>query len=120
MAGGQDTHHTYPNKLRRKLEKYAPKIVPGEIFLTRNGRGLSGRQIWAEMKSTCKRAGILPTKVFPHNLRHVFASVFYKANRDVVQPADNLGHSGIETTGIYLVSSGEEHIRKSDRQDLVL
>jgi len=111
-----------PNKLRRKLEKYAKKqkIVSGEIFLTRNGRGLSRRQIWAEMKSICKKAGILPTKVFPHNLRHVFARAFYKASRDVVQLADILGHSSIETTRIYLVSSGAEHIRRLNQLPLIL
>lgn len=111
-----------PNKLRRKLEKYAKKQknASGEIFLTRNGKGLSRRQIWAEMKAICKKTGILPTKVFPHNLRHVFARTFYKASKDVVQLADILGHSSIETTRIYLVPSGAEHIRRLNRLELIL
>lgn len=100
-----------PGKLCRKLQKYAKKqkIVSGEIFLTRNGGPLTRKQIWAEMKSLCREAGVEATKVFPHNLRHLFARVFYKANRDVAKLADILGHSSIETTRIYLISTGTEH-----------
>ena len=100
-----------PGKLCRKLLKYArkQKTASGEIFLTRSGRGLSRRQIWAEMKSLCARAGVEPTKVFPHNLRHLFARTFYRVCRDVVKLADVLGHSSIETTRIYLISTGAEH-----------
>ena len=110
-----------PQKLCRKLQKYAKKqkIVSGEIFLTRNGKGLSRRQIWAEMKGICRRAGVAASKVFPHNLRHLFAQTFYRAYRDVVKLADVLGHSSIETTRIYLVSTGEEHARQLDRLGLV-
>ena len=110
-----------PGKLCRKLQKYArkQKIVSGEIFLTRNEKGLSRRQIWAEMKSLCARAGVAASKVFPHNLRHLFAQAFYRACRDVVKLADVLGHSSIETTRIYLVSTGEEHARQLDRLGLV-
>ncbi len=110
-----------PGKLCRKLQKYAKKqkIVSGEIFLTRNGKSLSRRQIWAEMKSLCGRAGIAPSKVFPHNLRHLFARAFYKVCQDVVKLADVLGHSSIETTRVYLVSSGAEHARQLDRLGLV-
>ena len=100
-----------PGKLCRKLKKYArtQKIAAGEVFLTRSGRGLSRRQIWAEMKRLCKTAGVEPSKVFPHNLRHLFARSFYKVCRDVVKLADVLGHSSIETTRIYLISTGAEH-----------
>ena len=70
----------------------------GEIFLTRNGTGLSRRQIWAEMKALCARAGVEPGKVFPHNLRHLFATAFYRACRDIARLADVLGHSSLETT----------------------
>ncbi|MGI5897524.1 MAG: tyrosine-type recombinase/integrase [Oscillospiraceae bacterium] len=100
-----------PGKLCRKLKKYArtQKIASGEVFLTRSGRGLSRRQIWAEMKRLCKTAGVEPSKVFPHNLRHLFARSFYKVCRDVVKLADVLGHSSIETTRIYLISTGAEH-----------
>ena len=110
-----------PGKLCRKLQKYArkQKIVSGEIFLTRNGKGLSRRQIWAEMKSICDRAGVAATKVFPHNLRHLFARAFYQAYRDVVKLADVLGHSSIETTRIYLISTGAEHARQMDRLGLI-
>ncbi len=110
-----------PGKLCRKLLKYVKKkkIVSGEIFLTRNGKGLSRRQIWAEMKAICQRAGVAPSKVFPHNLRHLFAVTFYRACRDVVQLADVLGHSSVETTRIYLVSTGAEYLQRMDRLELV-
>ena len=110
-----------PGKLCRKLQKYArkQKIVSGEIFLTRNGKGLSRRQIWAEMKSLCEKAGVAATKVFPHNLRHLFAQAFYRACHDVVKLADVLGHSSIETTRIYLISTGAEHVRQLDRLGLI-
>ena len=110
-----------PGKLCRKLQKYArkQKIVSGEIFLTRNGKGLSRRQIWAEMKSLCEKAGVAPSKVFPHNLRHLFAQAFYRVCHDVVKLADVLGHSSIETTRIYLISTGAEHVRQLDRLGLI-
>ena len=110
-----------PRKLCRKLLKYAKKnkTASGEIFLTRNGTSLSRRQIWAELKHLCRYAGVEPSKVFPHNLRHLFATIFYKACKDIVRLADVLGHSSIETTRIYLVTSGTEHIRQLERLGLV-
>ena len=110
-----------PGKLCRKLLKYAEKqkTASGEIFLTRSGRGLSRRQIWAEMKGLCKAAGVAATKVFPHNLRHLFARTFYRACRDVAKLADVLGHSSIETTRIYLISTGAEHARRMERLGLI-
>ena len=110
-----------PNKLCRKLLKYAKKnkTASGEIFLTRNGTPLSRRQIWAEMKGLCKTAGVAASKVFPHNLRHLFAAAFYRASRDIVKLADVLGHSSLETTRIYLLTSGAEHQRQLDRLGLV-
>lgn len=110
-----------PGKLCRKLQKYArkQKITSGEIFLTRSGKGISRRQIWAEMKALCKKANVAPSKVFPHNLRHLFARTFYHACRDIAKLADVLGHSSIETTRIYLVSTGAEHARQLDRMGLV-
>ncbi len=110
-----------PGKLCRKLIKYARKrkIASGEIFLTRSGKGLSRRQIWAEMKALCAKAGVERSKVFPHNLRHLFARSFYRACRDVVKLADVLGHSNIETTRIYLISTGAEHARQLERLGLV-
>ena len=93
-----------PGKLCRKLEKYArqKKITSGELFLTRSGRPMSRKQIWAEMKGVCRAAGVAPSKVFPHNLRHLFARCFYRVSRDVAKLADVLGHSSIETTRISL------------------
>ena len=110
-----------PGKLCRKLLKYARKnkTASGEIFLTRNGTSLSRRQIWAEMKALCAKAGVEASKVFPHNLRHLFAITFYRVCRDIVRLADVLGHSSIETTRIYLVTSGEEHAKLLDRLRLV-
>ena len=110
-----------PSKLCRKLLKYAKqqKTASGEIFLTRNGTPLSRRQIWAEMKGLCKTAGVAASKVFPHNLRHLFAAAFYRASRDIVKLADVLGHSSLETTRIYLLTSGAEHQRQLDRLGLV-
>lgn len=110
-----------PGKLCRKLLKYArkQKTVSGEIFLTRNGSSLSRRQIWAEMKRLCVRAGVEPSKVFPHNLRHLFARAFYRACKDMARLADILGHSSLETTRIYLLTTGTEHRRQMERLGLV-
>lgn len=110
-----------PAKLCRKLLKYAKKqeTVSGEVFLTRNGNPLSRRQIWAEMKALCSHADVEPSKVFPHNLRHLFATAFYQACKDIAKLADVLGHSSIETTRIYLLTSGAEHRKELDRLGLV-
>ena len=110
-----------PGKLRRKLLQYARthKIASGELFLTRSGRPMSRKQIWAEMKGVCRAAGVAPSKVFPHNLRHLFARCFYRVSRDVAKLADVLGHSSIETTRIYLISTGAEHARTLDQLRLI-
>lgn len=110
-----------PQKLCRKLLKYArkQKIPAGELFLTGEGRGMSRKQIWREMKSLCEEAQVEPSKVFPHNLRHLFATLFYRACRDIVKLADVLGHSSIETTRVYLISTGTEHARWLDRLGVV-
>ena len=111
-----------PGKLCRKLLKYAKrrKIASGEVFITGSGRSLSRKQIWAELKALCKKAGVAAGKVFPHNLRHLFARTFYKVCRDIVKLADELGHSSIETTRIYLISTGEEHAGSVARLGLLL
>ena len=110
-----------PAKLCRKLLKYAgkQKTASGEIFLTRSGKSLSRRQIWREMKNLCERAGVAPSKVFPHNLRHLFATVFYRACRDIVKLADILGHSSVNTTRIYLMTTSKEHARQLEKLGLV-
>lgn len=109
-------------KLCKKLLKYTKgqKITSGEIFLTRSGRGLGRKQIWAEMKALCKKAGVESGKVFPHNLRHLFARTFYKVCKDVVRLADVLGHSSIETTRIYLISTGAEHLQTLNKLQLLI
>ena len=110
-----------PGKLCRKLLKYAhrQKIASGELFLTGSGRAMNRKEIWASMKRLCRAAGVDPRKVFPHNLRHLFARVFYQAQKDIAKLADLLGHSSVETTRIYLLSSGEEHQQALDRLRLV-
>ena len=111
-----------PTKLCRKLLKYAKKqkIASGEIFVTKSGKGITRKQVWAEMKALCQKAGVAASKVFPHNLRHLFARIFYRATKDVAKLADLLGHSSIETTRIYLLSTGEEHEKLLNRLQLVL
>ena len=98
------------NRLCRKLQKYArqQKTASGEIFITQSGMGMDRKQIWAEMKALCKAAGVERGKVYPHNLRSLFARSFYSACHDVVRLADVLGHSSIETNRIYILSTGKE------------
>ena len=110
-----------PDRLCRRLLQYArkQKITSGEIFLTGGGKRLSRTQIWAEMKRLCRAAGVAAGKVFPHNLRHLFARTFYRACQDVVKLADILGHSSIETTRIYLLTTGTEHLRQLERLGLL-
>ena len=110
-----------PDKLCRKLLKYArhKKIASGEIFRTESGKSLGRRQIWAEMKQLCKYAGVAPSKVFPHNLRHLFATTFYPACRDISRLAAVSGHSSIETTRIYLLTTGSEQVKQMDQLGLV-
>lgn len=110
-----------PGKLCRKLLKYArkQKIASGEIFLTRSGKSMSRHQIWAEMKALCAHAKVRASKVFPHNLRHLFARAFYRACRDVVRLAGVLGHSSIETTRIYLITTGVEYRKQMSRLGLI-
>ena len=110
-----------PGKLCRKLLKFAKKqkTASGEIFLTKNGTSMSRRQIWGELKRLCRSAGVEPSKVFPHNLRHLFATTFYRVYKDIVHLADVLGHSSIDTTRIYLLTSGAEQSRQLNRLGLV-
>lgn len=110
-----------PGKLCRKLNRYAKKqgVKAGPVFCTRNGRPLSRGQIWAQMKALCAVAGVAPSKVFPHNLRRLFAAAFYKVSRDIVRLADILGHSSIETTRLYLLSTEGEELRRLNRMGLV-
>ena len=110
-----------PHRLCRKLQKYAKKqkIASGKIFLTQDGLPVSRQYVWTRMKALCEPAGVERTKVFPHNLRSLFARSFYGSCHDVVRLADVLGHSSIETTRIYLMSTGKEYLRQLDKLGLV-
>lgn len=110
-----------PRRLCPQLLRWAAKqgIRAGAVFRTRTGAPVGRRQVWRQMKSLCAAARVAAAKVFPHNLRHLFAVSFYAASRDIVRLADVLGHSSLETTRIYLVTSGREHRRTLDRLQLV-
>jgi len=111
-----------PKQLQNKLLTYAKKenIQSGEIFITRNGKSLDRSNIWKKMKKMCAEAGITSSKVYPHNLRKLFARVFYNEERDIAKLADLLGHTSIETTRIYILSSGSEHKKKIEKMGLLL
>ena len=110
-----------PERLCRRLLKYAQKqkTASGAIFLGKDGKALSRFQVWKLMKILAKKSGIAGKKVFPHNLRHLFAVTFYQATRDVVRLADVLGHSSVNTTRIYLLTTGEEHARAIEHLGLL-
>lgn len=109
-------------ELRQKLLRYAAEqeIPSGAIFITRTGRPISRTNIWREMKGLCEQAGVNPQKVFPHNLRHLFARVFYDIEKDIAKLADILGHSSINTTRIYIISTGDEHRRRMENMRLII
>ena len=111
-----------PGKLRKRLLDYAQKqkIRSGAIFITRNGKPLNRSHIWAQMKALCEEAGVTSGKVFPHNLRKLFARTFYGIEKDIAKLADILGHSSIDTTRIYIITTGTEHRRKMERMKLVI
>ena len=108
--------------LKQKLLRYAAKqnIQSGMIFVTRTGKSISRTNIWREMKALCVEADVNPQKVFPHNLRHLFARVFYGIEKDIAKLADILGHSSINTTRIYIISTGTEHRRRMENMHLIL
>ncbi len=108
--------------LRKKLLRYTSEqnIKTGSVFVTRCGKPVCRTNIWRDMKSLCAAAGVNPNKVFPHNLRHLFARVFYGIEKDIAKLADILGHSSINTTRIYIISSGEEHRRCMENMRLVI
>lgn len=111
-----------PNKLRGLLRKYLQKrrMSAGAVFITRTGRPLDRSNIWREMKALCECAGVSPAKVFPHNLRHLFARAYYTLEKDLSRLADLLGHSSVSTTRIYTAESGAVHARQVARLNLVL
>ena len=111
-----------PGELCQALRRYGreQKITAGPLFVTRTGRPLDRSNIWREMKKLCERSGVSPQKVFPHNLRHLFAKIFYQLEKDIVKLADILGHSSINTTRIYTKESGKSHRRMIERMKLIL
>lgn len=111
-----------PVKLKRLLLEYAKRanIHSGIIFLSPNETPLDRRAIWASMKRLCQVADVAPSKVFPHNLRKLFARTFYGIEKDIAKLADILGHSSIDTTRIYIMTTGTEHRRKIERLGLVV
>ena len=109
-------------ELKQKLLRYAAEqgIKSGMIFVTRTGKPISRTNIWREMKALCEEANVNPQKVFPHNLRHLFARVFYGIEKDIAKLADILGHSSINTTRIYIISTSTEHRRRMENMRLII
>ncbi len=108
--------------LQKKLLKYATEqgITSGILFVTKSGKPLDRSNIWRAMKDLCEQAGVSPKKVFPHNLRHLFARTFYGIEKDIAKLADILGHSNINTTRIYIITSGAEHQRRMENMRLII
>ena len=111
-----------PGKLRKILKKYAQwqKRTAGAVFVTRTGKPLDRSNIWRDMKALCESAGVSKEKVFPHNLRHLFARAFYAMEKDLSRLSDILGHSSINTTRIYTAESGSVHAAQMERLGLVV
>ncbi len=109
-------------ELKQKLLRYSSEqgIKSGMIFVTRTGKPINRTNIWREMKALCKEANVNPQKVFPHNLRHLFARVFYGIEKDIAKLADILGHSSINTTRVYIISTGTEHRKKMENMRLIM
>ena len=111
-----------PAPLQKLLRDYIKRtgIQTGTVFVCKSGKPLDRSSIWRRMKALCAKAGVSPHKVFPHNLRHLFARMFYSIEKDIVRLADLLGHSSVNTTRIYTVETGEEHISCLERVQRVL
>ena len=111
-----------PHELCKRLERWCAKrrIHNGPVFLGRGGRPLDRVTVWKMLKALCKPAGVARDKVFPHNLRHLFARTFYGLEKNLSKLADLLGHSSIETTRIYIMESGDEHQKLLERMHLLL
>lgn len=111
-----------PKKLRQMLDKYLKEahITEGPVFVTRSGKPLDRSNIWRDMKALCESAGVEPEKVFPHNLRHLFARTYYGIEKDLSRLADILGHSNVNTTRIYTMESGAVHAHQIERLGLII
>ena len=110
------------HELKKKLLRYVKEqgLSTGTIFVTRGGKPVSRNSIWKDMKALCEQANVSPSKVFPHNLRHLFARTFYGIEKDIAKLADILGHASINTTRIYIVTTGAEHKRKMEHMRLII
>lgn len=110
-----------PGQLCRMLKKYAEKkeIKSGSVFISKNGKPLDRSNIWSDMKKLCESANVSKEKVFPHNLRHLFARTYYSIQKDVVRLADILGHSSVNTTRIYTMETGDVHRRQIQQLGLL-
>lgn len=122
MLKGKCRRILFPAALVRKLSRYAAerRIARGPIFTDKSGSPVSRHRVWYEMKKLGARAGVAASKVFPHNLRHLFARTFYALERDLSKLADLLGHSSVETTRLYIITAGVEHLRQLDKMKLVI
>lgn len=111
-----------PEKLCRILRKYMQKQkrTDGCVFVTKTGKPLDRSNIWRDMKALCESAGVEAGKVFPHNLRHLFARTYYSIEKDLSRLADILGHSNVNTTRIYTIESGSIHAKQLERMDLII
>ena len=122
MLKGKCRRILFPAALVRKLSRYAAerRIARGPIFTDKSGSPVSRHRVWYEMKKLGARAGVAASKVFPHNLRHLFARTYYALERDLSKLADLLGHSSVETTRLYIITAGVEHLRQLDKMKLVI
>lgn len=111
-----------PKQLCKMLKKYIKEnnIKSGSVFVTKNGKPLDRSNIWSDMKKLCESAGVAKDKVFPHNLRHLFARTYYSIQKDVVRLADILGHSNVNTTRVYTMETGEIHKRQIQKLGLLI
>ena len=111
-----------PEGLRKLLKKYirSQKKTAGAVFTTRTGKPLDRSNIWRDMKKLCEIAEVSEKKVFPHNLRHLFARTFYSVEKDLSRLADILGHTNLSTTRIYTAESGAVHARQMERLKLIV
>lgn len=112
----------FVKELRKRLLRYIQnnELQSGAVFVTKTGKPINRTNVWREMKALCKKAGVSPDKVFPHNLRHLFARTFYGIEKDIAKLADILGHSSINTTRIYIVSTGKEHRQRMENMRLII
>ena len=111
-----------PKELAKRLEQYAMenKIRSGVLFRTRNGKPLDRSNICHDMKKLCEAARVKPQKVFPHNLRHLFAKSYYAIEKNLARLADILGHSSVETTRIYVATCVREYERAMQKMQLIV